>query len=52
MSTINIGRGSRASRRREAETTEKLQHALNTSGAWGDQGATEIEYEDALRNVR
>lgn len=51
MSTTNLGRGSRASRRREAETTEKLQAALNTSGAWGDQGATEAEYEDALKKA-
>jgi hypothetical protein len=51
MSTTNLGRGSRASRRNEAETTEKLLRALNTSGAWGDQGATEVEYEDALKKA-
>jgi len=49
MSNItNNGRGSRASRRHEAETTKRLVEALGTSGAWGDQGATEVEYEDAL----
>ncbi len=47
----NTGRGSRASRRREAETTAKLVAALGTSGAWGDQGATEPEYEDALKKA-
>jgi len=47
MATMN-GRGSRASRRREAETTAMLVEALGSSGAWGDQGATEVEYEDAV----
>jgi hypothetical protein len=51
MRTNNVGRGSRASRRNEAETTERLQRALSTSGAWGDQGATELEYEDALKRA-
>jgi hypothetical protein len=50
--TTNVGRGSRASRRHEAETTAKLVAALDAAGAWGDRGATEVEYEDALARTR